>query len=131
MERTKYSFWKKVDYDFEETINKIQEELKKEGFGVLADLDFQATLKTKLNVDFRPYRVLAACNPPNAYKALQAEDQIGLFLPCNVIVYVNSNNEVIAAAIDPVSNMSIIDNEEIRKVAEVIQGKLKNVIEKL
>ncbi len=131
MERTKYSFWKKVDYDFEETINKIQEELKKEGFGVLADLDFQATLKTKLNVDFRPYRVLAACNPPNAYKALQAEDQIGLFLPCNVIVYVNGNNEVIAAAIDPVSNMSIIDNEEIRKVAEVIQGKLKNVIEKL
>lgn len=131
MERTKYSFWKKVDYDFEETINKIQDELKKEGFGVLADLDFQATLKTKLNVDFRPYRVLAACNPPNAYKALQAEDQIGLFLPCNVIVYVNSNNEVIAAAIDPVSNMSIIDNEEIRKVAEVIQGKLKNVIEKL
>lgn len=131
MERTKYSFWKKVDYGFEETINKIQEELKKEGFGVLADLDFQATLKTKLNVDFRPYRVLAACNPPNAYKALQAEDQIGLFLPCNVIVYVNGNNEVIAAAIDPVSNMSIIDNEEIRKVAEVIQGKLKNVIEKL
>ncbi len=131
MERTKYSFWKKVDYDFEETINKIQDELKKEGFGVLADLDFQATLKTKLNVDFRPYRVLAACNPPNAYKALQAEDQIGLFLPCNVIVYVNGNNEVIAAAIDPVSNMSIIDNEEIRKVAEVIQGKLKNVIEKL
>ncbi len=131
MEQTKYSYWKKVDYGFEEAVKKVEETLKEEGFGVLADLDFQATLKTKLDVDFRPYRVLAACNPPNAYRALQAEDQIGLFLPCNVIIYLNSKNEVIVAAIDPVANMSLIENEEITLIANIIQNKLKSVIERV
>ena len=128
MKESNYGFSKAVDLGFEEAIEKVQEELKKEGFGVLADLDFKAILKTKLDVDFKPYRVLAACNPPNAYKALQAEEQLGLLLPCNVIVYVNDDNETIVAAIDPVANMGAVNNATVEEVAATIQGKLKNVI---
>jgi uncharacterized protein (DUF302 family) len=131
MKNTKYGFGKSVSYGFEEAIEKVTEELKKEGFGVLADLDFKAILKKKLDVDFKPYRVLAACNPPNAYKALQAEEELGLLLPCNVIVYVNDNNETTVAAIDPTASMAFVDNETVKEVAETIQGKLKNVINNL
>ena len=131
MEKTNYGFWKAVDFNFEEAIEKTKEALKKEGFGVLADLDFKAILKNKLDVDFKPYRVLAACNPPNAYKALQAEEQLGLLLPCNVIVYINDNSETIVAAIDPVANMDPVSNNTVREVAEIIQSKLKNVITNL
>ncbi len=131
MEKTNYGFWKAVDFNFEEAIEKTKEALKKEGFGVLADLDFKAILKNKLDVDFKPYRVLAACNPPNAYKALQAEEQLGLLLPCNVIVYINDNSETIVAAIDSVANMDPVSNNTVREVAEIIQSKLKNVITNL
>ncbi len=131
MEKTNYGFWKAVDFNFEEAIEKTKEALTKEGFGVLADLDFKAILKKKLDVDFKPYRVLAACNPPNAYKALQAEEQLGLLLPCNVIVYINDNSETIVAAIDPVANMGTVSNNTVREVAEIIQSKLKNVITNL
>lgn len=131
MGKTNYGFWKAVDFEFEEAIEKTKEALTKEGFGVLADLDFKAILKNKLDVDFKPYRVLAACNPPNAYKALQAEEQLGLLLPCNVIVYVNDNNETIVAAVDPVANMDTVSNNTVREVAEIIQSKLKNVITNL
>ncbi len=128
MKETNYGISKVVNLGFEEAIEKVQEELKKEGFGVLADLDFKAILKKKLDVDFKPYRVLAACNPPNAYKALQAEEQLGLLLPCNVIVFVNDNNETVISAIDPVVGMNAVDNDTVREVAETIQSKLKNVI---
>ncbi len=131
MKRTDYSFSKSVNYNFDEAIEKVKAELKEEGFGVLADLDFQSTLKEKLGVEFKPYRVLAACNPPNALKALQAEEQIGLFLPCNVIVYENVSGNIIVAAIDPVNNMSIIKNDKVLEVAKIIQAKLKTVIEKV
>jgi len=128
MKHTKYGFGKSVSYSFEKAIERVTEELKKEGFGVLSDLDFKAILKKKLDVDFKPYRVLAACNPPNAYKALQAEEELGLLLPCNVIIYVNDNNETTVAAIDPSASMAFVDNETVKEVAETIQGKLKNVI---
>ncbi len=131
MKKTNYAFWKVVDFKFEEAVEKTKEALKKEGFGVLADLDFKAVLKEKLDVDFKPYRVLAACNPPNAFKALQAEEQLGLLLPCNVIIYVNSNGETIVAAIDSVANMGTVNNDTVREVAETIQSKLKNVITNL
>ncbi|GBD91095.1 hypothetical protein BMS3Abin04_01819 [bacterium BMS3Abin04] len=131
MEKTNYGFWKSVDFEFEEAIEKTKEALKEEGFGVLAELDFKGILKKKLDVDFKPYQVLAACNPPNAYKALQAEEQLGLLLPCNVIVYVNDNNETIVAAIDPVANMTAVNNDTVMEVAETIQSKLKKVISSL
>ncbi len=129
MENTNYGFWKSVEYGFEEAIEKTEAALKEEGFGVLADLDFKATLKKKLNVDFKPYRVLAACNPPNAYKALQAEEQLGLLLPCNVIVYVNDDGQTIVAAINPSSSMGMVNNDTVREVAKDIETKMRKVID--
>ena len=108
MKESNYGFSKVVDLSFDEAIEKVTEELKKEGFGVLADLDFKSILKMKLDVDFKPYRVLAACNPPNAFKALQAEEQLGLLLPCNVIVYVDNDSKTVVAAIDPVASMGAV-----------------------
>lgn len=128
MKESNYGFSKVVDLSFDEAIEKVTEELKKEGFGVLADLDFKNILKMKLDVDFKPYRVLAACNPPNAFKALQAEEQLGLLLPCNVLVYVNDNSETIVSAIDPVASMGVVNNDTVKEVAGIIQVKLKNVI---
>jgi uncharacterized protein (DUF302 family) len=99
MKITSYGFSKVVNLSYDKAIEKVTEELKKEGFGVLTEIDVKETLKKKLDVDFKPYKILGACNPPNAYKALQAEEQIGLMLPCNVIVYVNDNVETVVAAI--------------------------------
>ena len=131
MTQTRYAFTTKVDLGYDEAIAKVTEELQKEGFGILADIDVAATLKKKLDVDFKPYRILGACNPPNAYKALQAEEQIGLMLPCNVIVYVNDAGETIVAAVDPVASMQAVDNPALGEVAQTIQGKLKSVIKRL
>jgi len=131
MEKTNYGFGKVVNYQFDEAIEKVTEALKAEGFGVLADLDFKAILKNKLDVDFKPYRVLAACNPPSAYKTLQAEEQIGLLLPCNIIVYENDNKEIVVASIDPIASLANIDNKTVQEVATLIQGKLMNVIDAL
>ena len=131
MTQTRYAFTTKVDLGYDEAIAKVTEELQKEGFGILADIDVAATLKKKLDVDFKPYRILGACNPPNAYKALQAEEQIGLMLPCNVIVYVNDAGETIVAAVDPVASMQAVDNPALGETAQTIQGKLKSVIEQL
>jgi len=131
MKETNYGFTKVVDLGYEEAIEKVTEELKKEGFGILTEIDVTATLKNKLDVDFKPYKILGACNPPNAYKALQAEEQIGLMLPCNVIVYVNDDNKTIVAAVDPIASMSAVKNDSLGEVAETIQGKLKNVINSL
>ncbi|MCL5029124.1 MAG: DUF302 domain-containing protein [Bacteroidetes bacterium] len=131
MEQTNYGFSKVVDLGYDEAIEKVTEELKKEGFGVLTEIDVKATLKKKLDVDFKPYKILGACNPPFAYKSLQAEEQIGLMLPCNVIVYVNDNNETVVAAIDPIASMQAVKNESLGEVAETIQSKLKSVISNL
>ncbi len=126
--KTAYSFSKEVDLTYEEAIEKVTLELSKEGFGVLTEIDVKATLKKKLDVDFRPYKILGACNPPFAYKALQAEEQIGLMLPCNFIVYVNDENKTIVAAIDPIASMQAVQNESLGEVAQTVQQKIKNVI---
>ncbi|NOZ62555.1 MAG: DUF302 domain-containing protein [Calditrichaeota bacterium] len=131
MQQTNYAFTKKIDLSYEQAIEKVTEALKKEGFGILTEIDVKATLKKKLDVDFKPYKILGACNPPFAYKSLLAEEQIGLMLPCNVIVYVNDNDETIVAAIDPAASMKAVENSELAEVAETIQNKLKSVIEKL
>ena len=101
VKHTSYSFSRVVKMDFETALERVNAELTKEGFGILTEIDVAATLKKKLDVDFKPYKILGACNPPFAYKSLQAEEQIGLMLPCNVIVYVNENDETVVAAVDP------------------------------
>jgi uncharacterized protein (DUF302 family) len=117
--------------DFKAAVSKVTEELKKEGFGILTDIDVTATLKKKLDVDFRNYRILGACNPPFAYRALQAEPKIGTMLPCNVIVQELDNGTVEVAAIDPLTSMQAIHNINLLAIAEEIQQKLKNVIRSL
>src|SRR4030043_1990984 len=124
-----YYFSKILNVSFEEAILKVTDELRKEGFGILTDIDVKEALKKKLNVDFRKYRILGACNPPFAYQALQAEDKIGTMLPCNVIVQEIAEGRVEIAAIDPVASMQAIENPELRDIAEQVQAKLKRVIE--
>jgi len=126
-----YYFSKTLNVSFEEVVARVTEELKKEGFGILTDIDVQATLKKKLNADFRKYRILGACNPPFAYQALQAEDKIGLMLPCNVIVQELSEGKVEVAAIDPIVSMQAINNPLLGNVAQQVHAKLKKVIESL
>jgi len=126
-----YYFNKVVDMAFDEAIDKVTEELKKEGFGVLTEIDVKQALKKKLDVDFRKYRILGACNPQYAYKALQAEDKIGTMLPCNVIVQETEDGKVEIAAIDPVASMQSVQNESLGEIATIIRAKLKQVIEKL
>ena len=127
----KYYFEKTVDYAFEEAVEKVTEELKKEGFGVLTEIDVQATLKKKLDVDFKKYRILGACNPPFAYKALQAENKIGAMLPCNVIVQELDDGKTEVAAVDPVASMQAVENEKLSDIANEIRAKLQRVIENL
>nr|WP_288931622.1 DUF302 domain-containing protein [uncultured Allomuricauda sp.] len=117
--------------DFEKAIEKVTLELKNEGFGILTEIDITQTLKNKLGVDFKKYRILGACNPPAAYEALTHEEKIGLFLPCNVVVLENENGEIEVAAVDPVASMIAVKNEKLASVAQEIQQKLKNAIEKL
>jgi uncharacterized protein (DUF302 family) len=131
MEQTNYGFSKVVNIGYQEAIEKVTEELKKEGFGVLTEIDVKETLKKKLDVEFKPYKILGACNPPFAYKSLQAEEQIGLMLPCNVIVYVNDSSETVVAAINPIVSMQSVKNDKLDEVAEAIQSKLKKVISNL
>jgi len=131
MKESNYGFSKVVDLSYEAAIEKVTGELKEEGFGILTEIDVKATLKKKLDIDVKPYKILGACNPPFAYKSLQAEEQIGLMLPCNVIVYINDNGETIVAAVDPVASMQAVENENLGEVAETIQGKLKKVIDSL
>jgi len=126
-----YYFSKILNVSFDEAILRVTEELKKEGFGVLTDIDVKEILKKKLNVDFKKYKILGACNPPFAYKALQAEDKIGLMLPCNVVVQEISDRRIEVAAIDPVASMQAIENPRLRDVAEQVRAKLKSVIDSL
>ncbi len=125
----KYYFEKTTDYAFEEAVEKVTEELKKAGFGILTEIDVQATLKKKLDVDFRKYRILGACNPPFAHKALQAEDKIGIMLPCNVIVHELEDGKIEIAAVDPVASMQAVQNDKLGEIAGEIRAKLQKVIE--
>jgi len=126
-----YYFNKIVSGDFNQAIEKVKEELKKEGFGVLTEIDIKATLKKKLDADFYNYMILGACNPPFAYKALQAEDKIGTMLPCNVIVQEREAGNIEVSAVDPAASMNAVKNEVLIKVASQVRGKLKKVIENL
>ena len=123
----KYGFSKSVNMLFDAAVEKVTAELQKEGFGVLTTIDVQATLKKKLNADFKKYTILGACNPPFAQKALQAEEEIGLLLPCNVIVYEKGGQSVVAA-FDPMSMMKVTDNPVIEPIAAEVKKRLERVI---
>ena len=124
-----YSFSKTLNEDFDTVISKVTEELKKEGFGVLTEIDIKATFKKKLDLDFRRYTILGACNPQFAHKALLAEDNIGTMLPCNVIVQERENGQVEVSAVDPIASMMAVQNESLGGLAQEVSAKLKNVID--
>lgn len=124
-----YYFTKTLSGNFEDTIEKVKDALKSEGFGVLTEIDVKATLKNKLNVEFYNYKILGACNPPFAYKALQAEDKIGTMLPCNVIIQEKEESKIEVSIVDPIASMQAIENPALKVIAEEIQSKLKRVID--
>jgi uncharacterized protein (DUF302 family) len=126
-----YHFSKTLNLGMDEAIAKVTEALKSEGFGVLTEIDVQKTLKAKINADFRPYRILGACNPGMAYEALKAEDKIGTMLPCNVVVQEHAPGRVEVSAIDPVESMKAIVNPGLGNVANQVRTKLQAVIAKL
>ena len=123
-----YYFSKRIDSTFDDAIERVTEELKKEGFGILTEIDVKETLKKKLDVDFQRYKILGACNPPFAHKALQAENKIGAMLPCNVIVQELPDGQVEVAAIDPIASMQAVQNPDLGGIANEVQAKLKKVI---
>ena len=125
-----YGFSKTVNLSYDQTVEKVTDELKKEGFGVLTTIDVKETLKKKLNVDFKRYVILGACTPPFAHQALQAEEEIGLLLPCNVVVY-EKGDKTVVSAFDPMTMLKIVDNPGIKSVAAEIQSRLKRVIERV
>jgi len=120
-----------VDLPYNEAITKVTELLKEEGFGVLTEIDVKDTLKKKLDVDFKKYKILGACNPGFAHKALQAEDKIGTMLPCNVIVEENEDGTVEVSAVNPVASMQAVSNDSLHPIAEQVRNKLDKVIRKL
>lgn len=126
-----YYFSKIVNEDFDKAIETVTAKLKEEGFGVLTEIDVKETLKKKLDEDFKKYKILGACNPPFAYKALQAEDKIGIMLPCNVVVQENGDGKVEVSAVDPIASMQAIENESLGSVAVEVRDKLKKVIDEL
>lgn len=122
-----YGFSKSTDLSFEDAIVKVTDELKKEGFGVLTTIDVKETLKKKINVDFKKYTILGACNPPLAHKALSSEEEIGLLLPCNVIVYENGDKTNVSV-FNPALMSDVVDNENLKPIADEVQEKLKRVL---
>jgi uncharacterized protein (DUF302 family) len=126
-----YVFSKTVAVSFDQAIARITEKLSEEGFGILTEIDVQATLKKKIDVDFRKYRILGACNPPFAYRALQTEAHIGVMLPCNVVVHEYEDGCVEVAAVDPIASMQAIDNPDLADIATQVRGKLRQVIDSL
>ena len=126
-----YYFNKTVNGTFEEVIDKVTKGLKEEGFGILTEIDVKETLKKKLDVNFKKYRILGACNPPYAHKALLAEDKIGTMLPCNVIVQELEAGVIEVAAVNPMASMQAVKNDKLNKIAIEITTMLENVIKKL
>ncbi len=127
-----YALQRQVDLTFEDADRRVREELGKEGFGVLTEIDVRETLKKKLDVDFRPYRILGACNPSLAHQALSAERNIGLLLPCNVIVHADEEaGTTEVAVIDPVVQLSVADREELAPIADEVRARLARVLEAL
>jgi uncharacterized protein (DUF302 family) len=128
--QVKYGFSKTIDLSYQEALEKVTNELKREGFGVLTSIDVKDTMKKKLDIDFPKYAILGACNPPFAYKALQADEEIGLLLPCNVIVYEKAGKTVVSA-FDPMIMTKIVDNDQLRSVANEVGQRLHRVIDSL
>jgi len=124
-----YHISRTVDMGFEEAVSRTVEELKKEGFGVLTDIDVKKVLRDKLDVEFPKYRILGACNTPLAYETLKAEERVGLMLPCNVIVRETSDGKVEVSAIDPLSAMGVVGNESLAETGKAVRDKLSTVIE--
>lgn len=122
---------KTLDLPFDEALAKIPEALKAEGFGVLTEIDVQATLKKKLDVDFRRYRILGACNPPFAHRALQHSLDVGMLLPCNVIVYETDDRKTVVSAVDPMQTMAAQGDPAMRPLADEVRQKLQRVIDSL
>jgi len=122
-----YGFSKTVDMPYEQTIEKVTAELKKEGFGVLTSIDVKETLKQKINVDFKKYAILGACNPPIAHRALQEEEELGLLLPCNVVVY-EKDNKTRVSFFDPMVMTWIMENDNIKPIATEVQERLQRVL---
>ena len=127
MEETSYGLKREVDTNFSDAVEKVRQELQKEGFGVLTEIDVKSTLKKKLDVEFDDYVILGACNPPFAFKALQAERDIGLMLPCNVVVY-RQGGKTVVASISPTAQMRKTGNDALKKVAEDVESRLRRVI---
>lgn len=128
---TEYGFSRNLDMPYEEAVEKTTAALKEEGFGVLTEIDVKATLKKKLDVDFRRYVILGACNPPHAYTALNAELEIGLMLPCNVIVYETDAGGSVVSAINPMAALGMVDNPDLLEVAEKVTEKMQRAVNSL
>ena len=124
----KYYFKTVLDMPYKQAVEKVREALAAEGFGILTEIDVKATLKSKLDVDFKPYVILGACNPPLAYKTLQAEEQIGLMLPCNVVVQETAGGRSIVAALNPLVAMQSVGNSELEPTAKEVTDKLRRAI---
>ncbi len=123
-----YGFTKELNISFEAVTEQAREALKKEGFGILTEIDVREKMKEKLDIDMNKYIILGACSPPNAYKAILAEENIGLMLPCNVIVY-EKGNKTVLSIIRPTVAMQVVDNKELKEVAETVEGQLKKVFD--
>ena len=128
---TTFGIRKVVNATYDEALIRVPEALKSEGFGVLTEIDVQSTLKQKIGVDFRRYKILGACNPPLAHEALQAELEVGLMLPCNVVVYEGDDSKAVVMAIDPTTTMAASGNPKLVELADTVKQKLSRVLEKL
>jgi uncharacterized protein (DUF302 family) len=128
--QTPYSFSRVLSLPYEETITKVKEALKTEGFGVLTEIDVKKTVKEKLNRDFRNYVILGACNPPLAHQVLEAEPEVGVFLPCNVLVY-EEGSKTVVSAMDPEAAMNLVKNEKVGEVAKQVRRKMEKVLNAL
>lgn len=126
-----YYFSKTINGNFDDVIGQVMARLKDEGFGVLTHIDVQETLKQKLNLEFRPYVILGACNPHLAHKALSVEDKIGVMLPCNIIIQEVSENRIEVAAVDPLASMAAVQNTQLQSIAEEVRSKLRKVVDAL
>ena len=127
----KYYISKTVSRPYDKVLEQVVAALKKQGFGVLTEIDVKATLKEKLDVDFRPYKILGACNPPFAYQAFQADDKVGILLPCNVIVQALDDGQVEIAAMDPVTAMQMVENPQLNDVAIQVRARLQAMLDSL